>query len=185
MKKERKNMTKRTFDYIKLILECIAIMAIIYLFFTHVILYGIVPSSSMSPTLNKWDSVIVNGLAYVKNEPQRGDIIVFKGHEDSIRDQKIIKRVIGIPGDSIQFIDGNIYINGQLISEEYISADVETNCFMDFEDIPERCYFVMGDNREDSWDSRFWENPYVTKDEIYGKMIICVPTSNLLNLLNL
>ncbi len=161
-------MTKRTFDYIKLILECIAIMAIPYLSFTHVILYGIVPSSSMSPTLNKWDSVIVNGLAYVKNESQRGDIIVFKGHEDSI-----------------QFIDGNIYINGQFISEKYISADVETNCFMDFEDIPERCYFVMGDNREDSWDSRFWENPYVAKDEIYGKMIICVPTSNLLNFLKL
>lgn len=182
--KGNKNMRKLNFNLDgkkKLIIECVAIMVVIYLFFTNVILYGGVPSASMSPTLNKGDFVIVNGLAYIKNEPQRGDIIVFRGHEDSIRGQKIIKRVVGLPGDSIQFIDGYIYINGQLVYEEYIGSDVETNSFLDYEDIPEGCYFVMGDNREDSWDSRYWENPYVTEDEIYGKMITSVPVSHLIN----
>lgn len=116
----------------------------------------------MQPTLNVADIVLVNGFAYVNSEPQRGDIIVFDGSEGNVPGEMLIKRVIGLPGDSMMFVDGYIYINGQLCKEEYLSDEIETNSFKDFE-VPEGCYFVLGDNRNNSYDSRFWENPYIAK----------------------
>lgn len=155
-------------------------MVCTYLFFSNVILYGGITSNSMSPTLKKGDLVIINGLAYSKEEPERGDIVIFQGHEDGIEGERIIKRIIGLPGDTLYFIDGQLYINGEMFYEDYIDVGVVTDSFRDFEDIPENCYFVMGDNREASWDSRSWENPYVERDEIIGRMIIRLPLSDLL-----
>lgn len=164
------------------ILEVILISVVSYLLFTHVLLFGTVPSSSMEPTLMVGDVAVVNGLAYKGNNstPQRGDIIVFERSKGGKNDT-LIKRVVGIPGDSLMFIDGYLYINGVLVYEEYIESDVETNCAKDFEDIPEGCYFVMGDNRENSNDSRFWEDPYVRSADIKGKMITKIPVSQLKN----
>lgn len=160
----------------KNLLECAIIFVLAIIFFSTVIKNGVVPSGSMEPTLNIGDIAVVNGLAYIQKDPQRGDIVIFK--TDEIPDDTLIKRVIGLPGDSLMFIDGYLYINGELIYEEYLPEDMETNSFKDFE-VPDGCYFVMGDNRTNSYDSRSWNNPYITKDDIGGKMICDIPVSKL------
>lgn len=160
------------------IIECAITAIVVFAFFKTVILWGVVPSESMQPTLNVTDLVITNGLAYVNNDPQRGDIVIFKGKEGDMKGDILIKRVIGLPGDSLMFVDGYIYINGQLCYEEYLDEDMETNSFKDYE-VPEGCYFVLGDNRVNSYDSRYWNDPYITKDDIKGKMIMKIPVSEL------
>ena len=116
----------------------------------------------------------------MKNEPVRGDIIVFKGTEGDMVGKTLIKRIIGLPGDDIMFIDGYVYINGQICYEEYLNENIETNSNIDFE-VPEGCYFVMGDNREHSHDSRFWSDPYIRKTDIKGKMLASIPISKVLS----
>lgn len=187
-KEEKKMKVHRVFNVkgIKLknwhknIIVCAITFVCAFIFFHTVILWGIVPSSSMEPTLNIGDAVIVNGLAYVKNEPVRGDIIVFKGTEGDMVGKTHIKRIIGLPGDDIMFIDGYVYINGQICYEEYLNENIETNSNIDFE-VPEGCYFVMGDNREHSHDSRFWSDPYIRKTDIKGKMLASIPISKVLS----
>ncbi len=149
-----------------------------YLFFTRIIMGGWVPSSSMEPTLMVGDYAISNGLAYLNREPQRGDVVVFR-HAGAADGKTLIKRIVGIPGDSIMFIDGYVYINGEPVYESYLPQDTETNSFKDFEDIPEGCYFVMGDNRENSEDSRFWDDPYVKRKDIRGKLLSIIPLARL------
>jgi signal peptidase I len=78
-----------------------------------------------------------------------------------------VKRVIGLPGETIEGIDGYVYINGEKIEETYVKSLLEEN-FGPYT-IPENCYFMMGDNRSMSFDSRLWENKYVSIDKIVGK----------------
>lgn len=127
---------------------------------------SVVQSGSMEPKLETGNTVIYNRLAYVNNEPQRGDVIVFYSEEYN---SYFGKRIIGVPGDVIKFKDGYVVINNQFCDETlYIASDVETNCTKEFE-VPEGCYFLLGDNREYSNDSRYWEQPYISKDQIKGK----------------
>lgn len=163
----------------KAVVECGVFAVISWLFFTNVLMFGNIPSCSMEPTLTTGDYAIVNGLAYVRHEPQRGDIVIFTTPESG--DKTLIKRIIGVPGDSLVFVDGYIYLNGELIHEEYLPEDVETNCALDFEEVPTGCYFVMGDNRENSYDSRFWNDPYVRMENIEGKLMTVIPVTKIRN----
>lgn len=144
----------------------------ICLFTIKFILYlSTVPSSSMSPTIRAEDKIIVNRLAYVVNEPQRGDIVAFESKE---KGYNMIKRIVGLPGETIEFHDGSVYINGELLVEDYIPYGVETNPIL-FDmayTVPDGCYFMLGDNRENSADSRYWINPFISKDDIIGKLIV-------------
>ena len=115
--------------------------------------------------------LIGNRLAYVVGEPERGDIVVFRYPDDE--SEIYVKRVIGLPGDTIDIEDGKIYINGSTepLQEDYLKEEwtVATGPYT-FE-VPEGSYFMMGDNRNDSWDARYWSNTYVTKDKILGKAL--------------
>lgn len=163
---------------IRIMAECLVVFILGIILFTKILIHGVVPSGSMEPTLNVGDRCFINGLAYAKREPERGDIVIFKS--DEMGGELLIKRIIGLPCDSISFQDGYIYLNGELVYEEYLPEDTETNSFRDFQ-VPEGCYFVMGDNREDSYDSRFWDNPYVEKEDIKGKMICSISLSKFAN----
>ena len=78
------------------------------------------------------------------------------------------KRIIGLPGDHIQFRDGYVVINDQYCKEDYLDKEIETNCTKEFT-VPDNCYFMLGDNREKSNDSRYWKNPYIVRNDILGK----------------
>lgn len=123
-----------------------------------------VESVSMQPTLFAGDMVIVNKLAYrFNNSPHRGDVIVFKypPDPDSI---PYIKRIIGLPGDQVHITNGKVYINSQPVDEPYLK--VSTNRGGDWT-VPDRQLFVMGDNRNNSRDSRAWG--FVPFENIIGR----------------
>ena len=152
------------------VLRILIFFVVWFWFFIIAVSLGVSSSASMEPTIMVHDLTIESKLAYLVRSPQRGDIISFN------RDGKHYgKRVVGIAGDKIEFHDGYVYINGEIYDESaYLSEDVETNCNRTFE-VPKNCVFVMGDNREGSIDSRFWENPYVNKKEIKSKCFLIVP----------
>ncbi|MBN2554534.1 MAG: signal peptidase I [Anaerolineales bacterium] len=117
-----------------------------------------VEGPSMENSLVDGEVVIVNRLAYRWNEPQRGDIIVFRYPLDP--DRRLIKRIVGIPGDEIHIAGSQVYINGSLIEEPYLSPGRERNIADPASAVTwtleEDQVFVMGDNREHSSDSRHW-----------------------------
>ena len=138
---------------------------------TKILLIGTVSSGSMEPTLNVGNKVLVNGLAYTMEEPKRGDIILFEFESLQLI---FTKRVIGLPGEKISFQKGEVYINDKLLQEEYLEDEVDTLSIQTFV-VPKDCYFVMGDNREESLDSRFWREPYVARESIKGKVFLQIP----------
>jgi len=114
-----------------------------------------IPSGSMEPTLKVGDRVLVNKLSYDLHSIHRGDVVVFtrppKDYSPGIKD--LIKRVIGLPGESISGKDGAVYINGHRLKEPWLPKGVTTAPFPAVM-VPHGDYFVMGDNRGDSADSR-------------------------------
>jgi signal peptidase I len=134
-----------------------------------VIINATVPTGSMENTIMPGDDLLGLRIAYLFSEPERGDIVIFKYPDDE--SQKFIKRIIGLPGDEVVIEDGKIYINGseEPLDEPYLKEEwVRNTGPYDFV-VPDGCYLVMGDNRNDSWDARYWENTYVTEDELIGK----------------
>lgn len=138
---------------------------LILLLFSTVFAGRRVTSSSMEPTIKKGSAIMVNRLAYKKRPVRRGDVILFK--EDGI---DMVKRVIALPGEKVRFQDGFVIIGDRIYAEGYLSELTETNSNETFE-VPKGTYFVLGDNRENSYDSRFMEEPYVKKKQIIGKVI--------------
>jgi signal peptidase I len=136
---------------------------------SFVIINATVPTGSMENTIMPGDDLFGLRIAYLFSEPERGDIVIFKYPDDE--SQKFIKRIIGLPGDEVVIEDGKIYINGseEPLEEPYLKDEwVRNTGPYDFV-VPDGCYFVMGDNRNDSWDARYWDNTYVTEDELIGK----------------
>lgn len=113
-----------------------------------------IPSESMVPTLLVNDRVLVNKFIYRFTEPQRGDILVFKSVEGP--DQDLIKRVMGVPGDEIRVQSGRVFINGEPQDEPYVNKRMPDTSFFGPETVPEGYVFMMGDNRANSQDSRFF-----------------------------
>ncbi|QYG95521.1 signal peptidase I [Iamia sp. SCSIO 61187] len=144
-----------------------------------------IPSGSMEPTLmgeGRRDRVVVNRLAYQWGDPERGDIIVFDVPDgepsisvDGQRVNDLIKRVIGLPGETVELRDGDVYIDGEKLDEPYLPdgtrtepADPSRDTFV----VPDDAVFVMGDNRGSSRDARYWQHPWVPEDDIVGKAFI-------------
>jgi signal peptidase I len=118
-----------------------------------------IPSGSMIPTLEIGDRVLVNKFIYRFTEPKRGDIVVFTSVDDPKED--LIKRVVGVPGDKIAVRDGNLLLNGQPQKESYVVkracvSGAPKTCSFGPVMVPKGRVFVMGDNRANSYDSRFF-----------------------------
>lgn len=124
-----------------------------------------IPSESMERTIMTGDKLIALRTSYWFNDPERGDIVVF--HYPDNEEELYIKRIIGKEGDKIEGKKGVVYRNGEPLDEPYINEPAEDN-FGPFE-VPKDSYFMLGDNRNYSLDSRYWENTYVKKDKIIGK----------------
>lgn len=127
-----------------------------------------VESVSMLPTLTEGDFVFVNKLAYRLGEPQRGDVIVFRYPPDPENEPPYIKRVIGLPGDHLSIDQGQVYVNGELLQEPYLNEAI--NWRDGAWQVPEGALFVMGDNRNNSSDSRSWGT--VPLENVIGRAVI-------------
>lgn len=126
-----------------------------------------VPTSSMKPTINIGDKFLVTRIYNFENL-KRGDIIVFQNNE---KNELMVKRLIGVPGDEIDIQGEKLYINGKELIEDYVKYPEKY--FGKFK-VPEDKYFFLGDNRENSCDSREWKEPYINKNDIKGKVQIRV-----------
>lgn len=147
----------------------IAIAVLIALAINKLLLFKIVvPSESMFPTIKINDQIFVTKI-YDTSKIKRGDIIVFYSDE---LNELLIKRVIGLPGEKVEIKDdGSVFINGTKIDEPYVkNTSNQTGSF----NVPEGHFLFLGDNRSNSRDSRYWDNPYISKDKIKGKARIIV-----------
>ena len=167
--KEEKSKSRRKalFSYLRIVI--IAAAAVIF-FETVVIINAKVPTGSMIETINENDRLVGLRLAYVGSEPKRGDIVIFKYPDDE--STKFVKRVIGLPGETVSFENGDVYIDGELLDEPYIREPHSTMAVTETQyTVPEGSYFMLGDNRRNSKDSRWWTNTFVTKKKILAKVM--------------
>ncbi len=179
------NAKKEIFSWIRLIVIVFVVVLVVKNF---IIVNAIVPTSSMENTIMPDDRLIGFRLAYTSSDPKRFDIVIFKYPVDET--QIYIKRVIGLPGETVEISEGKIYIDGsdEPLDEPYLKEEwtVENNGYV-FE-VPDDCYLVLGDNRNRSADSRYWADyalmdevaqteeeaisyQYVSEDKILGKAI--------------
>jgi signal peptidase I len=146
------------------VVETIVLSAILFVAINAISARIRVDGFSMEPTLHNGEFVIVNKLAYKLGDPQHSDVIVFRYPRDP--DQEYIKRIIGLPGDRIRIINGEVYVNDELIQEPYIAAAPR---YQSEWRVPEGSLFVLGDNRNNSSDSHSW-GP-VPLDYVIGKAL--------------
>lgn len=140
---------------------------------------------SMETTLSNGDSIIVNKFAYLFLEPARGDVIAFK-QSGSEHDYYDVKRIVGLPGETIQIIDGAVYINGTEITEKINCEKMRIpGLAKDPFTLEEEEYFVLGDNRNNSEDSRFANIGTIVKEEIVGKAWIRLNEFGFIGTMNL
>lgn len=154
------------------LLKDIVIAAIIAAAILFFIRPTVVKQTSMQSTLNPNDYLIMYKRAYVHHQPERGDIIIFQSQllDDRGKPKLLIKRVIGLPGDTITISDGQVYINGMAYDEPYLKDGYTTGQIYNYT-VPKGKYFVMGDNRVVSVDSRSDEVGPVSASSIKGRAV--------------
>ena len=137
----------------------------------YVLVNASVPTGSMQNTIQPKDRLFGSRLAYLKEGPERGDIIFFYFPDDE--SQKYVKRVIGLPGEKVTILEGKVYINDSEVplDEPYLKEEWIRGAGPYEFIVPEDGYFCMGDNRNSSYDARYWVNTYVMRDKIMGKAI--------------
>jgi signal peptidase I len=174
----RKDWAKTALEWGGLIVAALVIALLIKTFLFQAFY---IPSDSMVPTLEKNDRVIVNKLSYRMHSVHRSDIIVFKappGTDKSVKD--LVKRVIGLPGETVEGKKGHVYVNGHQLKESYLPAGITTSDFAPVK-VPPSSYWVMGDNRPYSKDSRYFK--FIRKKDIVGRVFLRIWPLNRLGIL--
>lgn len=156
-------------EFIKDSLKYLIVIATVFFIALFVVSFEQVVGPSMKGTLNAGDVTIVNKLVYKFRTIKRNEIVSINQ-----KDKIMVKRVIGLPGEHIEYKDNRLYVNGSLVLENNISVETKNFKLEDigYETIPKDMYFVLGDNRTNSSDSR--EFGLVKKDEIIGKIVMRV-----------
>lgn len=142
----------------------LGVSIILYLLLTRFVFLNIhVPTPSMYPTIKENDRIFVSRI-YKPENLKRGDIVVFYFKE---KDERLVKRLIGLPGDKVEIkSDGSVYVNDEKLDEPYVKNPGGPGGTYD---VPKESYFFLGDNRNNSLDSRLWNNPYISSSDILGK----------------
>jgi len=135
-----------------------------------IIVNAMVPSGSMEDTIMTNDRIAAFRLSYVFSDPQRFHIVVFPFPDDE--SILFVKRIIGMPGEVVEIIDGQVFIDGSTepLEDSFVKGVPHGNSGP-FE-VPEGSYFMLGDNRNNSRDSRYWNNRFVERDQILGRVIL-------------
>ena len=172
---------KEPFSWKKEILSWIQILAaaavIAYVLTTYIIANSTVPTGSMQNTIMAHSRVLGSRLTYKFSEPERGDIAIFRYPDD--KEEGIttyyVKRIIGLPGETVDIVDGKIYINGSdtPLDEPYLHEEMDMygKDHLHY-NVPEGHYFMLGDNRNNSNDARFWKNKYVPEEDLIAKVYL-------------
>ena len=164
---ERKGLKYLIKDVLTVVIAAVIIAALLK---TFVVDSRLVPSGSMEPTIMTDDRVIMLMFPYHFTDPVRGDVVVFTTPAQFDGNQDILKRVIGLPGETIAVQNGRVYIDGTALVEYYI-AEPPIYTFAPTL-IPEYHYFMLGDNRNRSQDSHSWSNPFVYRGDIRGRVVL-------------
>lgn len=153
-------------DTIKYIIFIVVILVIA----VYVVGLQQIVGPSMTPTLRNGDIVILDKLSYRFSEIKRDDIVALYYADTKF----LVKRVVGLPGETVEFKDNKLYINGKYYEEKYLGDDIVTDNFsleeLNYTTIPDDMYLVLGDNRGDSMDSRDSDVGLISKKDIYGKV---------------
>lgn len=154
-----------------------SILEVIGIFFSAIIIAWVIqaylvkpfqiPSESMVPTVDPGDRILVNRLAYRFGDIKRGDIIVFKAPFDPETD--FVKRVVAVAGDTVEVKRGGVIVNGEPQIENFTSTESIDISTFTMQTVPEGNVFVMGDNRTNSQDGRFWNPPWLPVENVIGK----------------
>lgn len=167
--------TDETFEWKKelksFIFTLLITVALVFVLKNYIIINATVPTGSMENTIMPYDNILGNRLAYLSEGPERGDVIFFYYPDDE--SQKFVKRVIGLPGETVTILEGKIYIgnSNEPLDEPYLKEEWTRNVGPYVFQIPEDSYLCLGDNRNNSRDARDWNNPYVKKEKIIGKAV--------------
>lgn len=171
---------KEIFEWIK-----VFALAIVFAFIiTQFIKPTLVRGDSMYSTLEEGDYLIINRMSYKFKEPERGDIIVFESDlkQDDGSSKDLVKRVIGVSGDTVKIENNKVYVNGKELNEPYINNEITEG---DIDTVvPEGSVFVLGDNREISLDSRYDTVGFISESDILGKVFVRLYPFNKIGLLD-
>jgi len=172
-KKVPKQPEEEPVNWVKEILSLLGTMAVaaiaVFLLKEFIIINAYIPTGSMENTIQPDDRVIGNRLAYLVREPERGDIVIFKYPDDE--KQLFVKRIIGLPGETVIIEDAKVYVEGKLLAEDYLKEEWTLDNGPYTFEVPEGSYLVLGDNRNNSKDARYWEETYVAEDKILGEAV--------------
>ena len=178
----KRSGTRQVVEWLILIAAALALALLIKAFLFQAFY---IPSESMVPALEKHDRVLVNKLSYKLHPVHRGDIVVFKappGVDPSVKD--LVKRVIALPNETISGRNGRVFIDGKRLAEPYLPKGTisDFNGLQPFK-VPPDTYWVMGDNRQNSHDSRLFPSHVIRKKDIVGRVFVRIWPLNRIDLL--
>lgn len=149
------------------LVDIIKAFVIVWILTNFVLINANVPTGSMNDTIPTGARLFASRLHTKFGEIERGDIIIFKYPDDE--NVIYVKRAIGLPGDKVEGLNGEVYVNGEKLEEPYIKDKIAYD-FGPY-NVPEDSYFMMGDNRLNSNDSRYWVNTFVNKELVMGEVL--------------
>jgi signal peptidase I len=158
---------KEIYSWIKTIVFAIVLAVV---FRTYIFSPAYAMSVSMEPTLHEGQILIISKVNYLVGEPKRGDIVVIDSEQDKLEHLNLIKRVVGLPGETVEIKDNKVYIDEKVLEPDFTLSPTPDFGFVKTT-IPEGKYMVMGDNRENSRDSRFKSVGFIDRDYLEGKAV--------------